>query len=373
MIMGFKVEINPNKEQEKYLLHCCRVYHDMWNFLVAKFKGDLPKVGKHDIIGYSDKDLRQEFTSDNIPLRLYRSILTTYVQSVKRFYSKLSKPPKFHKYNPNKQSFYIVDVDYMIDKNNQINIPKYLSNFTISRKISLSNLYLPDNINIISDVHYTHYKDKWYLSGCYKVNDTQINKDKEILGLDWGIKNFYTDNNGNKYHYPKSVLREYQRIKKLQSIISKKVKGSNNYNKIMLRLNKAYERMNNLKKDFIEQLTTKLCKEYHIIIEDIDISNFFKKKRKFISRQNMIQPKFKFDNTLKWKCQKFGSYFLKINPEYTSKTCNCCGYIFEELTLKDRIFNCPYCNNKIDRDVNAAINIKNRGIINISNDCLLQS
>lgn len=144
--------------------------------------------------------------------------------------------------------------------------------------------------------------------------------------------------------------------------MSKKIKNSNNYNKIKLRLNKSYERMNNLKRDFIEQLTIKLCKECYIVIEDMNISDFFKKNKKFISRNNMIAPKSVFDIKLKWKCKKNGSYFIKIDPNFTSKICSNCGYIFEELTLKDRIFNCPCCGQSIDRDVNAAINIKNRGV-----------
>lgn len=361
MFMGFKVEIHPNKEQKDYLLHCCRVYHDMWNFLVAKFKNNLPKVNNHGIIGYRDKDLQQEFICDNIPSRLYRSILETYANSVKRFYNKLSNPPKFHKYNPNKQSFYIVDFDYFIG-NRTINIPHRKSNFTISKKISLANLYLPDNITMISDVHYTYYKNKWYLSGHYKTDDVSINKDKEILGLDWGVKNFYTDNNGKTYNYPKSVIREFQRIKKLQSIRDNKIKNSNNHNKVQLRLNKAFERIANLKSNFIEQLTAELCKQHHVIIEDINITNFFKRKQKFISRNHMIAPKYIFDDKLAWKCQKFGSYFIKVSPNFTSKTCSNCGFIFEELTLKDRIFNCPCCGHSVDRDVNAAINIKNRGM-----------
>lgn len=76
----------------------------------------------------------------------------------------------------------------------------------------------------------------------------------------------------------------------------------------------------------------------------------------------MIAPKSVFDIKLKWKCKKNGSYFIKIDPNFTSKTCSNCGYIFEELTLKDRIFNCPCCGQSIDRDVNATINIKNRGV-----------
>ena len=362
MIMGFKVEIHPNKEQEEYLLYCCRVYHDMWNFLVAKFKDNLPNVGRHGLIGYSEKELRTEFICENIPSRLYRSILEVYANSVRKVYQKVSRPPKFHKRNPNKQSFYIVDNDYTVDKKNRINIPKYLSDFTISKKISLSNLNLPKGVNVISDVHYTYCKGKWYLSGCYKVDDVYINEDKNILGLDWGVKNFYTDSNGKTYNYPKSVIREFQRIKKLQSIMDKKVKGSNNYNKIKIRFNMAYERMNNLKNNFIEQLTTELCKENHIVIEDINIKHFFNTNTKFIARYNIIQPKSRFDNKLEWKCQKFGSYFIKVNPNFTSKTCSNCGYIFKELTLKDRIFNCPCCGQSVDRDINAAINIKNRGM-----------
>lgn len=61
--------------------------------------------------------------------------------------------------------------------------------------------------------------------------------------------------------------------------MSKKIENSNNYNKIKLRLNKSYERMNNLKRDFIEQLTIKLCKECYIVIEDMNISDFSKRTR----------------------------------------------------------------------------------------------
>lgn len=120
----------------------------------------------------------------------------------------------------------------------------------------------------------------------------------EILGLDWGVKNFRTDNNGKTYNYPKSVIREFQRIKKLQSIGDNKIKNSNNYNKVQLKLDKAFERIANLKSNFIEQLTTELCKQYHVIIEDINITNFFKRKQKFISRNHMIAPKYTFDDKL---------------------------------------------------------------------------
>lgn len=372
MKYGIKMRIYPNKEQEELLFYYCKVAHNAWNFIVAKYKDceELPKTNSFGLKDYKPNQLKTDI-NENIPQRIYLGVLKTYANAVNRVYNKIGNRPKFHKLNPNKQSFYVSSRTCNI-KNNSIIIPLLKRQKFTSKRIYINE----DDLNYykcteIIEPRYTYYKGQWYLSGCINRHDVQINSSKEILGLDWGVKNFYTDSNGNVYNYPKSVVREYQRIRKLQSIKDKKTKGTNNYNKIKHKLDKAYEKMNNIKKDFIEQLTTELCKQYHIIIEDIDVMNFFKKKKKFISRQNIIAPKYNFDEKLRWKCQKFGSYFIKENPEYTSKTCSACGYIFEKLTLKDRIFNCPCCHNIIDRDINAAINIKNRGMEYISNDYLL--
>lgn len=363
MKYGIKMRIYPNKEQEKLLFYYCKVAHNSWNYLVAKYKDDkdLPKINSYGLKDYKPNQLKADMNQD-IPQRIYLGVLKTYANAVNRVYNKIGNRPKFHKFNPNKQSFYVTSKTYKI-MSSCVKLPLIQHNDITSKRIPINQ----DDLNYyqcteIIEPRYTYYKGQWYISGCTNKDDVQINKDKEFLGLDWGIKNFYTDNNGITYNYPKSVVREFQRIKRLQSIRDNKIKNSNNYNRIIIRLNKAYERMNNLKYNFIEQLTTELCQDSHIIIEDIDISDFFKKKKKFISRNNMISPKFVFDKTLQWKCQKFGSYFIIVNPNFTSQTCSNCGYIFEKLTLKDRIFNCPCCGQSIDRDTNAAINIQNRGM-----------
>ena len=363
MKYGIKMRIYPNKEQEELLFYYCKVAHNSWNYLVYKYKNDknLPKINSFGLKDYKPNQLKTDM-NENIPQRIYLGVLKTYAHAVNRVYNKVGNRPKFHKFNPNKQSFYVSAMTYSI-VSHCIILPTIKSHKCTSKRISINQ----DDLNYyqcteIIEPRYTYYKGQWYISGCMNKDDVQINKGKEFLGLDWGIKNFYTDNNGKIYNYPKSVIREFQRIKTLQSIMDKKIKNSNNYNKIKIRFIQAYERMNNLKRNFIEQLTAKLCKAYHIVIEDINISEFFKRGNKCISRRNMIAPKSIFDTKLQWKCIKFGSYFLKVNPEYTSKACNYCGYVFEELTLKDRIFKCPCCGQSIDRDINAAINIKNRGM-----------
>lgn len=357
------MRIYPNKEQAEILFYYCKVYHHLWNYLVGKYKKQqkLPAVNAFGIKGYKPNQLKADFEA-NIPQRLYLGILKTYADTVNRFYNHIGNVPVFHKFNPNKQSFYVASITYTLSSG-CIVLPIAHGYNATSKKIVINQ----EDLNYyqcteIIEPRYTYYKGQWYISGCMNKDDVQINKDKAILGLDWGVKNFYTDNNGKTYNYPKSVVREFQRIRKLQSIMDKKVKGSNNHKKVKAKLDKAFARMTNVKNDFIEQLTTQLCRQYHIVIEDINISNFFKAKKKFILRNNTVAPKCKFDIKLKWKCQKFGSYFIKVEPQYTSKICSNCGYIFEELNLQNRIFNCPCCGYCIDRDINAAINIKNRGM-----------
>lgn len=366
MEYGIKIEIHPTKEQEEYLSYCCKVYHNMRNWLVAKYKDCLPRVSKNGIIGYRDIDMYKEYYIDDIPKRIYRSVLSNYGYSLNQFYHHVvSRPPKFHKYNPNKQSFCIVDRRFTVNKY-KISLPMYRG-CTVSKYIHLDMSFIDKyNITEIFDVHYTKYKNKWYLSGFIKVKMPEKTK-KEYIGLDWGIKNFMTTDKGEYINYPVSIVREFQRIKKLQYIKDKKEKDSNNYKKALVRLQNAHERMNYLKRDFIEKKTKELCMNYNICIEDLHLNDIFNSKHKYITRKSVVSPYLIFIKKLKWKCDKYGSMFIKVNPKFTTTQCCVCGNIKEKLDISDRIFTCECCGNTIDRDINAAINIRNRGILYSSN------
>lgn len=168
-----------------------------------------------------------------------------------------------------------------------------------------------------------------------------------------------TSSTGEFINYPMSVVREFYRINRLKSLRDKKNKNSNNWNKLNNKLILAYERFENLKKDFIEQTTTRLCKNNNIAIEDLTNAKI-RMSNKNRRRLQMVNPLNRFTNTLKWKCKKFGTDLYEINPAYTSQTCSCCGNKIK-LTLKDRIFKCS-CGNIMDRDINAAINIAAKAI-----------
>lgn len=362
MIKGCKFRIYPTKEQEEILFNYCWNYHNLWNFVVAKFKDNekLPLKTIGGIKGFSAAQLREEYKENKIPLpqRLYVGILITYGNATNRVIHKIGRRPKFHKYNKEWQSFYIPSREYKIS--DTIPMPKAQEiSFKGISKIKIDTEYCKKfNITSITEPRYIYKNGKWFVSGSYKVEEPIKQKNIDTIGLDWGIKNFMTSSTGEFINYPKSVTREFYRINKLKSLRDKKNKNSNNWNKLNNKVNLAYERFENLKKDFIEQTTTKLCR-HNIAIEDLTNAKI-RMSNKNRKRLIQISPLSRFTDTLKWKCQKFGTDLYKVNPAYTSQICSCCGQLMN-LTLKDRSCKCS-CGNNIDRDINAAINIAAKAI-----------
>lgn len=214
------------------------------------------------------------------------------------------------------------------------------------------------NIFSIKEPRFRYINGKWFLTGSYEVSEPKILK-SNFIGLDWGIKNFMTSSIGEKINYPASIKREFYRINKLKSIKDRKIKNSSNWIKINEKLTRAYERLENLKRDFIEQKTTTLARKNSIAVEDLTNAKI-RKNTKNIRRLHQISPLTRFINTLEWKCKKFGTFFQKVDPAYTTQKCSCCGKLMN-LTLKDRQCKCS-CGNHMDRDINAAINIAAKAV-----------
>ena len=360
MKIGFKARIYPDKEQEEKLFYYCRASHEMWNYVVAKFKDKKVICQSHSIKGFTAKELLDEYGKENIHNRIAVDVLTRYSQSWKRVYNKIGRPPKFHKYNPNKQSFCIKSQTIKISDKNTIMLPIPTGVKFKGRQIPIDMTFLNKyNIKTITEPRFIRLYNKWYVSGSCEVEIKSLEKTENQLGLDWGIKDFMTTSNGIKINYPRTVLRQFYRINSLKSKLSKKVKNSNNHKKLSEKLDKAWTRFENLKKNFIEQTTTQLAKENNIAIEDLT-NNKIKESNKNFRRRKMIAPLDRFTTVLEWKCKKFNRDFIKVNPAYTSMDCSICNKRNFDLKLKDRVYECS-CGNIMDRDVNAACNIVARG------------
>jgi len=184
----------------------------------------------------------------------------------------------------------------------------------------------------------------------------QIKTGKSI-GLDIGIKTFLSGSDGSTVENPKFLRDSQAKLTKAQRNLSRKKKGSARRKKAKLKTARIHNNIANKRKDFIHKETTRLVTEFDFIgIEDLNVAGMVKnhKLAKSISDASFSE----FYSVLSYKAAWHGKEVIKIGRFYpSSKTCSCCGWKNDELTLSDRIFKCKSCNLEIDRDHNASINI----------------
>ncbi len=182
-------------------------------------------------------------------------------------------------------------------------------------------------------------------------------KTGKSIGLDIGIKTFLTGSDGLTVENP-SYFRESQaELKQAQQHLSRKKKGSVRSKKARLKVARIHNNIANQRNTFIQQITTKLINEYDFIaIENLNVSGMVKNRKlaKSISDASFAE----FYAVLSYKAAWYGKAVVKVDRWFaSSKTCSCCGWKNEKLTLSDRTFNCSSCGLEKDRDLNASENI----------------
>ena len=183
--------------------------------------------------------------------------------------------------------------------------------------------------------------------------------EKTTIGIDLGIKSFLVASNRLEIENPKNLQKAQNKLKYIQRKYSKN-KGKRTKQRLAL----LHEKVVNKRKDFLHKTSMKLISENQTIcIEDLAVSNMVKNHNLAQAITDVSWSM--FVDMLEYKAEWYGKNILKIGRfAPSSKTCNCCGYINKELTLKDRSWTCLKCNSVLDRDVNASINIKSFALKN---------
>lgn len=158
------------------------------------------------------------------------------------------------------------------------------------------------------------------------------------------------------------LRKRLDRLKVLQRWLSRKIKGSSNRRKAIQRVSKVHYEIACLRKDVLDKLTTYLCNNYRVIcIEDLNVSGMIKNHCLALSISDMGFGEFR--RQLEYKSTLKGNTIVFVDRWFpSSKMCSGCGSIKEDLILSDREYVCENCGQVIDRDLNAAINLKNYGL-----------
>lgn len=373
MYLTKKIMLLPTEEQEIKFKKFSGAARFVYNLMIEREKEYYSKNNSY----LKENDFRKELTKlkqteefswlKEIGSNVIKIAVKDCNEAFIKFFKKLTKFPKFKTLKNSKMSFY---VNYERLKKTQRGF-KGEKLGEVKTKEPLPNLEKNEhyiNPRVTFDGKY------WYLTVSYKIKDNNnINNSKEVIGIDLGIKDFAVLSNGKVYKNINKTVKVKKLKRKLkikQKQLSKKIsiaKKENrllskckNFLKLKNQIRLIHRKLSNIRLNYLHQITSEIVKTKpsKIVIEDLDISRML--KNRYLSEKISEQNFYKFREILTYKC-KLNNIELVIADKFypSSKTCSCCGYIKQDLKLKDRIFKCPTCGFKIDRDLNAAINLAN--------------
>jgi putative transposase len=371
MLKAIKIRLYLNKEQTKTINSLLGSYRFVYNqclaFKKSKYDNEKQNTSLSDLGHYFHQDLRNEYDwlKEHNTKVLKQSIINLE-QAYKNFFKQHKGFPKFKsKHNEQKVRFpqEAVASKTFDEETSRLNLTKTINDLKF--KCSDRNKqYLYSHKKLIKSVTITKTKTNKYFATILIDGELlrTVDSSNNIVGIDLGIKELIISSNGETIDNPKFIRNNEKKLKKLHKQLSKKQKGSNNRNKAKIKLAKTHEKIKNQKQDFLHNVTTKMINENQVIVmEDLNVSGMLKNHKLAKSIQELSL--YELRRQLEYKSEWYHKELVFVDRWFpSSKTCCECGWKNNYLTLKDRTFICEECGNIIDRDLNAAINIKNEGI-----------
>lgn len=367
MNKAYKFRLYPNKEQEILFTKTFGCVRFVYNKMLAErkemyeqYKDNKEELKKCKLPTPAKYKTEFEWLKEVDSLALANAQMNLQTAYNNFFRDKSVGFPKFKSKHKGKNSYTTNNV------NNNIRI--------IGKKIKLPKLGLvnivqhrqiPSDQIIKSCTISKTPSGKYYISILVKFGQSiqPISPKKEnVLGLDMDMKNFYTDNQNIKADYPRFYRKALEKLAKEQRKLSKCTKGSNNRRKQKLKVARIHEKIANQRKDFLHKKSRELVNIYDaIIVEDLNM----KAMSQCLNLGKSVSDNAwgMFTVLLKYKLENEGKLLVKVDKWFpSSKKCNECGEINKELQLSDREWICKTCGCVIDRDYNAAKNIRDEGL-----------
>ena len=221
----------------------------------------------------------------------------------------------------------------------------------------------------IKTVTVEHDSDgKWYVCFSCEVREQPLPPTTKVVGIDLGLKTFAVMSDGTKIERQRWMKRDQHDIARLQRKKEPLEIGSQPRKKSVKALCKAYQRATNRRTNFAHQHSRQLVNTYQFMaFEDLDIQDMQSDGKTVLNRNIADVAWNQFTNFVVYKAENAGRTTVFVNPRNTTQACSGCGEIVPK-DLSVRIHDCPHCGLKIDRDLNAALNILARGLASVGAD-----
>ena len=215
----------------------------------------------------------------------------------------------------------------------------------------------PSSVTVIKDA-----AGRYFLSFVVEVIQIQVLPTNPSIGIDLGLTHLAITSDGDKYSNPQHFAKHQRNLKRKQQKLSRKQKGSNSRQKARLKVAKVHAKISRCREDFLHKLSRKIVNENQVIaVENLGVKNMVRnhKLAKLISDCGWGM----FGTMLKYKAEKEGKTYQEVDRFFpSSKTCHVCLNQVSSLPLDVRSWTCEHCQTTHDRDINAAVNIKNEAL-----------
>ncbi len=364
MKRAYKYRLYPNKTQQAMLRQtfgCCRyVYNATLDTKIKAYKTDKTSLSEFECINLMT-GLKSEYgwLYDVPAVCLVQAVRDMY-SAYRMFFRTHQGFPRFKSKHRSKLSCRFpvpdcsVNQDLRCVKLPKIGLIKYKQDRRFKGQLR--------NVTVSCDGCGRFWVSCLVETGVAEPKPEPLTSQSKCVGLDLGLKDFIVASDGRKIPNPRFADVIDRRISRLQKIESRRQKGSRRRSAIRLKINKLYAKKRNLVHNFIHHVVNSILGENQaVFIEDLNVKGMMGNHRLAKSIQSVCW--FEFVRVLDYKARWLGKTVLKIDRFFpSSKTCGCCGFKNDGLTLKDRSWACPQCGTVHDRDLNAAINILREGL-----------
>ena len=361
MIKTTRVRLYPS-EKQKVLLEkhfgSCRF---VWNHFLEvrnRYNAEHKNDSKKGLTGFDTMKmltvLKKEVTWLNeINSQSLQHSLVKLDMAFKSFFKHNTDYPTFRSRKDNQ--YFIIPSGFRVDGNKLI-IPKFMEGIEYRDSSAI-----PENIK---QVIVTRNVNRYHASIQYEI-DEDMSAGKGTIGIDMGIKAFLTASDGLQVEPLNALRKAEKRLKREQGRLSRKKKGSRNRKKQIVKVQKIHQGIGDMRTEFNHKVSTAIAKHYGtVVLEDLNVSGMVKNHH--LSKSITDQGWSQFKTMLMYKKEWRKAEVVQIGRfEPSSKMCSGCGNIKHDLKLSDRIYHCDVCGFKMDRNLNAAINIRNIGMIKV--------
>jgi putative transposase len=370
MIIAHKIALDPNNAQATYFARAAGTARFAYNWALAEWQrqyaawkqdNSLPKPSQAALRRQLNAIKREQFpwmldVTKNAP----QMAIIQLGEAFRNFFAGRARYPKFRKKGVHDR-FTLTNDQFSVE-GSRIRIP-HLGWVRMRESLRFAGKIMSATISRVAD--------RWFVSITVDTEDPPKSRaeNQGTVGVDLGVAALATLSTGETITGPKPHKALLDRLRRLSRSLSRKQKGSSNRRKARAKLARLHARIANIRSDALHKLTTEITRRFHTIgIEDLNVRGMAKNRR--LARSIADMGFFEFRRQLEYKATMRGGVVVVADRWFaSSKTCSACGSVQEAMPLSVRQWICPDCGTRHDRDLNAAINLKNMAVSSTVSAC----